>query len=258
MAKDPDLDIGTESNSPTHRRQLAQDDFQQCRFARPIGSNNAPLFTPPDDPVQVLKQLLRSKSHGEALSFEDQVSRPMDFAKAGRHRLGLIRSLDCACLELLHLFEPTARLRGPLAIHEPPHIFIELGDLVLLSPGHGGLTLLISLTEHQILRVGARVGLDLAIPHLDHPLGDVLQENTVVRDEQDRPGIASEPAFEPLGGFEVKVVRRFVQDQQVGFFEQEPSEGQTRPLASAERSDRLLPLSGLKSHPLEDGLDASF
>ena len=47
-----------------------------------------------------------------------------------------------------------------------------------------------------------------------------IQQAAIVRHEQRRAGEAGEPAFQPEGGFQVQVVGRFVEQQQVGIGEQ--------------------------------------
>ena len=48
------------------------------------------------------------------------------------------------------------------------------------------------------------------------PRGEPAQEGAVVRDEEERPPLASEELLEPRDGLHVEVVRRLVEEQQVG------------------------------------------
>jgi hypothetical protein len=50
-----------------------------------------------------------------------------------------------------------------------------------------------------------------------------VQQAAVMADDQHRVGVAREVAFQPQRAFEVEVVRRLVQKQQVGLREEHPA-----------------------------------
>ena len=54
-------------------------------------------------------------------------------------------------------------------------------------------------------------------------------------DDDHRHGLAGQVAFEPFGRGDIEMVRRFVQEHQVGAFEQELGEHQPRLLAAGKR-----------------------
>jgi hypothetical protein len=81
-------------------------------------------------------------------------------------------------------------------------------------------------------RVVALVG-DAAAPvELEDPTGDVVEEVPVVGDRDDGALVVGEEPFEPEDRLGVEVVRRLVQQQQVGGGQQEPAERDTPPLAA--------------------------
>src|SRR3546814_3467588 len=76
--------------------------------------------------------------------------------------------------------------------------------------------------------VVAGVGGELAVLHVDDAVHRAVQQAAVVGDQQESAGIALRKAFQPERGFEVEVVGRLVEQQQVGGLEQEGGEGQDR------------------------------
>src|SRR3546814_15212624 len=63
---------------------------------------------------------------------------------------------------------------------------------------------------------------------------DVCSSDLVVGDQQESAGIALQKAFQPERGFEVEVVGRLVEQQQVGGLEQEGGEGHPHAPAAGE------------------------
>ena len=68
-----------------------------------------------------------------------------------------------------------------------------------------------------------------------------VQQPAVVRDQQHGAGEAGEPGLQPQRGFQVEVVGRFVEQQQVGGGEQRGGEGHAHPPAAGELLDRAGP-----------------
>ena len=77
-----------------------------------------------------------------------------------------------------------------------------------------------------------------AAVELEDPAGDVVEEVAVVRDGDDGAGVVREEALEPRDRLGVEVVRRLVEQQQVGRGEQQPAERDAPPLAAGERRRR--------------------
>ena len=84
-------------------------------------------------------------------------------------------------------------------------------------------------------RVVALVGDAAAAVELEDPAGDVVEEVPVVRDRDDGALVVGEEALEPEHRFGVEVVRRLVEQQQVGRREEQPAERDAPALAAGER-----------------------
>ena len=68
----------------------------------------------------------------------------------------------------------------------------------------------------------------------------VIQKGPVVRDDQGRAGEIAEPVFQPFEHANVKVVGGFVEQEQVGFSEQQARQHEARFLTAAQSSPTLV------------------
>ena len=68
-------------------------------------------------------------------------------------------------------------------------------------------------------------------------VADTLQEVAVVRDDDQRAGPAVEVVLDDREGVDVQIVGGFVEQQHIGFVEQQPQELQPAPLTAGELSD---------------------
>jgi hypothetical protein len=85
---------------------------------------------------------------------------------------------------------------------------------------------------------------------LEHPLGDVLEKVAVVADHDERLGLALEHCFEPEDAFDVEVVRRLVEQEDVGLAHELLRDRE--PLAPA-AGERLAAQLGLVETGLAEG-----
>ncbi len=76
----------------------------------------------------------------------------------------------------------------------------------------------------------------------EQPVRDGVEQRAVVRDEQHRPGKRLERDLERLARFEVEVVRRLVEHEEVRARGDDDREREPAPLAAREHRDRLLVL----------------
>ena len=76
-----------------------------------------------------------------------------------------------------------------------------------------------------------------AAVELEDPAGDVVEEVAVVGDGDDGALVVGEEALEPRDRLGVEVVRRLVEQQQVGRREEQAAERDAAPLAARERRD---------------------
>ena len=91
-----------------------------------------------------------------------------------------------------------------------------------------------------LLEPGGVVALErdaAAAVELEDPAGDVVEEVPVVRHRDDGALVVREEALEPCDRLRVEMVRRLVEQQQVGRREQQPAERDAAPLAAGQRGD---------------------
>jgi hypothetical protein len=88
-----------------------------------------------------------------------------------------------------------------------------------------------------VLRVGSSVLDDTVVIEVQDPGDRCVQERDVVTDHEERPPVPGEEFHQPSLGVRIEVVRRFVQQQQIGPAEQDPSQLEPSPLAAREGPD---------------------
>ena len=88
---------------------------------------------------------------------------------------------------------------------------------------------------------------------LERRVGDRLEEPAVVRDEDHRRVEVGELLLEPLQGGDVEVVRRLVEEQQVGVAAERPRERGARQLAAGERPQRTVEVLVAEAEAAQDG-----
>ncbi|MCG3121446.1 MAG: hypothetical protein ALAOOOJD_04538 [bacterium] len=94
----------------------------------------------------------------------------------------------------------------------------------------------------------------LAPADFEDALGDALHENLVVRGQHDRAGIIEQKIFQPHDGFEIEVIGRFVQQQNLRLGEQKLGEGDTHHPATGKLVQGPRELRGAKADAAKDRL----
>ena len=89
-------------------------------------------------------------------------------------------------------------------------------------------------------RVVALVGDAAAAIELEDPARHVVEEVAVVRDDQDGARIVAQMPFEPGRRLGVEMVRRLVEQQQLGLLEQQPAQRDAAALAARQLVDRRI------------------
>ncbi len=136
--------------------------------------------------------------------------------------LGELR-LRLACLRLL----------VPEALHEAFEARDVLRDTVGRLLGSGGPCGLLA----PPLVPGACEEVRSSRGELEHRGGDCLEEPAVVRNEDHRRIEGGELGFEPLEAFDVEVIRRLVEEQQIGIDRERASERGSSELTAGERGE---------------------
>ena len=88
-----------------------------------------------------------------------------------------------------------------------------------------------------------------AAVELEDPAGDVVEEVAVMRHRDDRALVVREEALEPRDRLRVEVVRRLVEQQEVGRREQQPAERDAAALAAGERRDVTVAFRQAQARP---------
>ena len=81
----------------------------------------------------------------------------------------------------------------------------------------------------------------MAAIELEDPLGDVVEEVTVVRHRDDGAGILLQIALEPRDRLGIQMVGRLIEQQHVGLRQQQPAQRDAALLAAGELRDLALP-----------------
>ena len=166
-------------------------------------------------------------------------------------RLDLVHPLD--------LLELALGLRGLGVLGaEAVDEFHQAADFALLVFVGGQLLLLVGLALEQILVIAAAVTDQPALADLDNAADKLVQELAIVRDDQDRAGVALQILLEPEQRFEVEVVGRLVQQQQVRLLRQQPRQVRAHHPAAAHLARGPVEILLAEAQPGEDLLGLGF
>ena len=169
----------------------------------------------------------------------------------------VIRREHAALLDPLDLLEPRLRLlRLRRLVPEPLDEALEPRELLGLT--FGGLRLV------QVARgllapphvPGAGEVDRLAALELEHGGRHRFEEPAVVCDEDDRRIERAQHLFQPFERLDVEVVRRLVEEQQVGLRRERARERGARQLAAGEGRERTVEVAFGESEPADDGRGA--
>ena len=116
-----------------------------------------------------------------------------------------------------------------------PDIRFEVGHLVSLLVGLFLEVPRLFGPKLPVLRVVAGVGVDLPFVQLPDLGDDLVEKVSVVTDDDHADRLAAQVAFEPGGGGDIEVVRRLVQEHQVGAFQEQLRQHHPRLLAPRKR-----------------------
>ena len=204
--------------SAAARRQGSGERFEKRRLARAVGSEKTDALAGEQVPVEMGKDWRPLVFVAVA---ERDVGEPHELPRrevdCGKREFE--RTVDMRRGDALHPFkrlDPALRLlrlRGLGA--EPVDECLQVRDLpLLLGVGRllqGELQRALALE----LRVVAAVCLELLRVDVHDRRDDAIQKIAIVCDEEQRPGVADQPVFEPQHRVEVEVVRGLVQQEQV-------------------------------------------
>ena len=218
--------------------------FEQRRLAAAVRPDEPDAIAAIDDEVDVADERRRARiADVEVLGLErllaarviaDGEAQP-DVAGDGELVLMARQPLD-----LVEHLAPRLGLLGLLPGDVAADEVLGARDLGRL-PLVGGVEPLVPLLAlDDVLVVAARVDDGLARLELDDVAADRAQKVAIVRDQHERLGPLAQALLEVLGGVDVEVVGRLVEEQQIRLFEQHLGQLEAAALAARQRVDRAL------------------
>ena len=216
------------------RLLLSRDHPEQRRLAGAIGPDH------PDDAAagqregESLDEQVVGIPLAEISRLDDHVAEARPRSDVDLGRLDLLRGV--LAQEILVRVQPRLALRLPRARRHANPFKLPLERPLPARLGF----LLLRQTVLLLLQPGRIVALPRdAAPaiELENPAGDVVEEISVVRDRDDGARVVLEEALQPRDRFGVEMVRRLVEQQQIGRLQQKPAQRHPAPLAARQRRD---------------------
>ncbi len=236
-------DAVAELDAALVRLALPEERLEERRLPRPVRADERDVLAALEHERRAVEEQLVARRDDEPFRVEDDPSRSRwlqeleaERAAALRHRLELLRCRTALLLEPADLAELRLRLlRLGLLVAEPRHEPLETLDVVADTV--------------ELRRRRRRAGRLLTAPcmpraveeerlrpaELEHGGRHRLEEPAVVRDEDHGRVERRQLALEPLEALDVEVVRRLVEQQQVGVGREGASEGGAGQLPARER-----------------------
>ena len=228
--------VAPRSRRPAGRLQLAREQPHERGLARPVDPDQRDAIAGSQTPGQLAQDRAIAERQTDVDGVEDLVAQAR-----GREaqqlravaRLGLVGDQRVGGLDAeLRLRRPRRR-----AASQPRELLAQ--QLLAAALASGLLAVALGARE-DVGRVAPVVLVDRAVGELPRRGADRVQEPAVVRHDQHRAAPRREVAREPVDAFDVELVRRLVQQQQLGRIEQQARERDPPTLASGEAGDRRL------------------
>ncbi len=247
----PEIDFAGE------RREAAGEDAQERRLAGAVLAHDADALAAADAQLDVLEEDLARVAAGEVARLEHALARALGFLRAD-HGLAHVVVRAGQAHEVRELLLAALGLGRALRAHVLPDegLFLAQEVLLLLPGAQGRGEALVLLRD--VGREVARVALELAVLELVDGIDRVLEQAPVVADDQHGALQVLDPLLDPLDADEVEVVRRFVEQQQVGAGDEHAREGDAALLAARERGGLALPELRAQADAREHDLDVAL
>ncbi len=194
---------------------LAHYTFHQRRFPFAVLPDKSDFLSPPDHQVHMrengmvtvfLFQLLNGNGKGAGTGSGREL-------EVEPRRINFV---DFYTLDLLQLFDTRLYLIGFSGFITKP-FDKGFGFLYLLLLVFVGALLLFAafFSQFDIFRVTHFIIMNMPEHDFDGAVGDGIEEGTVVRHQYKGIATARKKVFEPLNGFDIEMVRRFIQKQDI-------------------------------------------
>ena len=250
-----DLDIMPERED-TFVLQLLHDTAHEGTLPFPVLPDEGNLVATLDHQVDIREDALVTKGLADALHLHGIVARAWGGWEAQADSGGI----DLIDLDQLELLEHThtalhlvgLRVRALEALDEVGRLGDEL--LLLLV----GLHLLLPTLGTQALVLGVvhLIVVEAAHRDLEGTRGDVVDEGAVVADDDDRLPRLDEEVLEPLDRLDVEVVRRLVEEKDIGLLQEELRQLDTHTPAPTELARLSREVASLEAKTEERQLDS--
>ena len=243
-----DTKIGTGFARSGQRQQFARERTYQGRFAGPIGSQQADAIARRELQPDAVEDRRIAVPHSRFVQHQQRV--------AGARRLLEAEAEGIVDLGGSHQRHSFQRLDPALRGAGLGGLRAEAVDEAL-HMGHGALLLFVGrLLPRQtrralVLEIAVATPVLMQLPVLDvqHLINHGVEKIAVVRDQQQGAAIGLQPVFQPQHRFEIEVIGRFVEQQQVGRTHQCPGETEAHAPAAGKRGGRSLLIGGAKAEP---------
>ena len=228
-----DAEFGRGDLAPGHRVETVGEQFRQRRFALAVRAEQRDAVVLVDAQVETAQDRLAAIADIDVLEADDR----------GRHLLRRreVEAGDVILDDGRERFHPLQRLDAGLGLAGLGRLGFEAVDEGL-HVGAGGVLLLLLGDElfelgaaGRVERVvGALVEVELLAVEMQDRADRAVQQVAVVADDEHGVRIAGEEVLEPDRAFEVEIVGRLVQQQDVGAREEHARERHAHPPAAGE------------------------
>ena len=218
-------------HSAVHQRQAVGQQLRQGRLALAVLAQKRDAVVLVDAQVEPPQHGGVAVAGGAVLDVDDG-RRQFVGLREGEDALGHLLGRGDHVHALDHL-QPGLRLLGLAGLGaEAVDEGLQVGAAVLLLSGGGGELGALFGAQLDEAVVGRAVVGQLAVLEVEDRADGAVQEAAVVGDDDDRVRVAREVGFEPERAFEVEVVGRLVEQQQVGLGEEHAGERHAHPPAA--------------------------
>ena len=230
---------------------LAEENFEEGGLAGAVVAEQGDALAARDLQLDVRKQRPSVIRLAEPLDGQDFVAEEVPLGEFCPH--GLVLRRPVGLFDALHPVLDGHGAAVERAVVDAPALHaLERGKLGLLLFVLLELQLKARLLFLHVERVVAGIELRLAVVQLHDTRDDAVEEIAVVGDGQDGPLEFFNIALEPFHRVHIEVVRRLVEQQDIGLLEQQPREVHARFLAAGEAVEVLLPLRGGDAEAVAD------
>src|SRR5262249_21862089 len=213
----PDVDASAPTPVAVERLLFAQDRSQQRGLAHAVAPDNPQPLAAPQQQRQTARQRLRRKAYRQLIDNHTLVARTR-----GPFALEFGRLLTADVLQPLHSLEKVAARFGLLSLLASKVAADELlgarNHLLLVAVSAPPLLAALLFLD-EVVAVIAPVTFDPPAFEVENAIDRVIEKEAVGRYDQVGRFVSGQKVFQPLDGFDVQVVRRLVEQQDVGFEE---------------------------------------